>query len=109
MTHLQSRSSFAGGIFELYENYDPSREPNVDPGCVDTGNCSISYSELAERGRLNRGALEAWIINAPEQKANAWDSPTGQRGMTPFTSLSAEEVDNLVEFLTNMTYAEGEE
>ena len=29
--------------------------------------------------------------------------------MTPFTSLSAEEVDNLVEFLTNMTYAEGEE
>ena len=109
LTHLQSRSSFAGGIFELYENYDPSREPNVDPGCVDNGNCSISYSELAERGRLNRGALEAWIINAPEQKANAWDSPTGQRGMTPFTSLSAEEVDNLVEFLTNMTYAEGEE
>jgi hypothetical protein len=29
--------------------------------------------------------------------------------MTPFTALSAEDVDNLVEFLTNMTYAEGNE
>ena len=40
----------------------------------------------------------------PEQKANAWDSPSGQRGMTPFTALSAEDVDNLVEFLTNLEY-----
>jgi len=87
LTHFQSRSTFAGGIFELYQNPD-----------------SMDYLDLAEDGRLNRGDLEAWIINAPEMKANAWDSPTGQRGMTPFTALSAEEVDNLVEFLTNLEY-----
>ncbi|MFT5266869.1 MAG: cytochrome c oxidase subunit 2 [Acidimicrobiales bacterium] len=92
LTHLQSRSTFAGGIFELYKNPD-----------------SENYIDLASEGTLNRGALEAWIVNAPEVKANAWDSPSGQRGMTPFTALSAEDVDNLVEFLTNMTYAEGNE
>jgi len=92
LTHLQSRSTFAGGIFELYKNPD-----------------SENYIDLATDGTLNRGALEAWIVNAPEAKANAWDSPSGQRGMTPFTALSAEDVDNLVEFLTNMTYAEGAE
>ena len=87
LTHLQSRSTFAGGIFELYKNPDAER-----------------YIDLASEGTLNRGALEAWIVNAPEQKANAWDSPSGQRGMTPFTALSAEDVDNLVEFLTNLEY-----
>jgi len=91
LTHFQSRSTFAGAIFELYENPD-----------------DVPYLELSERGDLNRGALEAWIINAPEQKANAWQSPTGQRGMTPFEALSAEDVDNLVEFLTNLEYAEAE-
>ena len=85
LTHIASRSTFAGGIFELYENPD-----------------SLPYLDLADNGRLNRGALEAWIINAPEQKANAWDSPAGQRGMTPFEALSAAEVDNLVEFLMTL-------
>jgi len=89
LTHFQSRSTFAGGIFELYKNPD-----------------SLPYLTLAEDGVVNRGALEAWIVNAPEEKANAWDSPSGQRGMTPFEGLSAEDVDNLVEFLTNMEYAE---
>jgi len=88
LTHFQSRSTFAGGVFELYKNPD------------------APYLTLAESGVVNRGALEAWIINAPEQKANAWDSPSGGRGMTPFETLSAEDVDNLVEFLTNMEYAE---
>lgn len=91
LTHLQSRSSFAGGIFDLYENAD-----------------DIPYLDLPTDGDLNRGALEAWIINAPEQKANAWQSPTGQRGMTPFESLSAEDIDNLVEFLMTLDYAEAE-
>jgi len=108
LTHFQSRSSFAGGIFELYKDVD-----DLDYGPVETNPDSPCaqrrYTNLGDCGVVNRGPLEAWIINAPEVKANAWDSPSGQRGMTPFTALSAEEVDNLVEFLTNMTYAEGNE
>jgi len=85
LTHFASRSSFAGGIFELYE--DPDAGPYID----------ISTT------RLNRGALEAWILNAPEEKANAWDAPNGARGMTPFVGqLSAEQVDNLVAFLMTL-------
>ena len=85
LTHVATRSSFAGGIFEMYENHE-----------------ALDYLELAERGELNRGALEAWIVNAPEQKANVWDSPAGQRGMTPFPALSAADVDNLVAFLMTL-------
>jgi len=85
LTHFATRSSFAGGIFDLYKN--PASERYVD---------------IAAEGTLNRGALEAWIVNAPEEKANAWDSPSGQRGMTPFEALSAEDVDNLVAFLMSL-------
>ena len=51
---------------------------------------------------LNRGPLERWIANAPELKANAWDAPGGQRGMTPFPGLTAEDIDHLVEFLITL-------
>lgn len=85
LTHFATRSSFAGGIFDLYKNPDNEQ-----------------YLDLAANGNLNRGDLEAWIVNAPEQKANAWDSPSGQRGMTPFEALSAEDVDNLVAFLISL-------
>lgn len=85
LTHVATRSTFAGGIFELYQNPD-----------------SVDYIDLAAKGALNRGELEAWIRNAPELKANAWDAPGGQRGMTPFTALSADEVDNLVAFLMTL-------
>jgi cytochrome c oxidase subunit 2 len=88
LTHFATRSTFAGGIFEMYQNFDPDE--------------AVGYVDLAENGRLNRGDLEAWIINAPEEKANAWDSPSGQRGMTPFEALSAEDVDHLVEFLMSL-------
>ncbi len=91
LTHFATRSSFAGGIFDLYENfYEVTSYEN------------LRYIDLPEQGDLNRGALEAWITNAPEQKANAWDSPTGQRGMTPFESLSAQDIDNLVAFLMTL-------
>lgn len=85
LTHFATRSTFAGGIFELYENPD-----------------RVAYLDLAEDGDLNLGQLEAWILNAPEEKANAWDSPGGQRGMTPFEALSDTEVDNLVAFLMSL-------
>ena len=93
LTHVATRATFAGGIFELYTNAD-------DDGVLE-GN-EVPYLDLAERGDLNRGDLEAWIRNAPELKANAWDAPGGQRGMTPFVALSDDEVDNLVAFLLSL-------
>jgi mono/diheme cytochrome c family protein len=85
LTHIATRSSFAGGIFNLYNNVD-----------------EVPYSDLSVDGVLNRGALEAWLRNAPALKANYWDSPAGQRGMTPFPALSAEDIDHLVSFLMTL-------
>jgi len=90
LTHLASRSTFGGGIFELYKNPD-----------------STPYVDLSEAATLNRGDLEAWIRNAPGVKANAWDDigrdgTPRQRGMTPFLAFTNEEVDNLVEFLMTL-------
>ena len=83
LTHLASRTTFAGSIFDLYE--DRAKR--------------IPYLEVAERGYLNRGDLEAWIRNAPERKANDAD---GARGMTAFPGLSDGEIDALVEYLTTL-------
>lgn len=85
LTHFASRSSFAGGIFELYENVD-----------------EVHYLDLSSSGDLNRGQLEAWIKDAPSQKANYWNSSEGQRGMPPFPGLTDEDIDNLVEFLVTL-------
>lgn len=83
LTHLASRTTFAGSIFDLYEDRAER----------------IPYLEVAERGDLNRGDLEAWIRNAPEQKAN---DPDGGRGMTAFPGLTDGEIDALVEYLTTL-------
>ncbi len=50
-------------------------------------------------GDLNRAQLEAWIRNAPAEKPNNWEN---QQGMTPFTGLTADQVDDLVEYLTTL-------
>jgi len=160
LTHFATRSSFAGGIFELYDPVDISNEGEYsqfdglyesyrvlrDPvliaaeqelaaaeaadrqaeidGEVGTNVADLPqdtrvkanqvrlaessrYTQLAENGVVNRADLEAWIHNAPEQKANAWDSkdPDGNprpRGMTPFDTLSPAEIDNLVAFLMTL-------
>lgn len=95
LTHVATRATFAGGIFELYTNIDTD-------GVIPDNSNEVPYLDAAERGDLNRGDLEAWIRNAPELKANAWDAPGGQRGMTPFVALSDDEVDNLVAFLMSL-------
>ena len=83
LTHLASRTTFAGSIFDLYEDRAER----------------IPYLEVAERGDLNRGDLEAWIRNAPERKANDAD---GARGMTAFPGLTDGDIDALVEYLTTL-------
>ncbi|WP_419849019.1 cytochrome c oxidase subunit II [Candidatus Poriferisocius sp.] len=83
LTHLMTRGTFAGSAFDLY---------------LDAGD-HIPYLELAEKGTLNRGELEAWISNAPERKpADAAD----KRGMLAFPGLSPEDIDNVVAFLSTL-------
>ena len=83
LTHFASRTTFAGSIFDVYENR-AERFP---------------YLEVADSGRLNRGDLEAWIRNAPERKAN---DPDGARGMTAFPGLTEGDIDALVEYLITL-------
>jgi len=59
-----------------------------------------SYFDLYdEDGNFNRSGVEAWVRNAPAQKPNDWEN---QQGMTPFTGLSAEQVDDLVDYLSTL-------
>lgn len=83
LTHLMTRGTFAGSAFDLYLNAGDH----------------IPYLELADRGTLNRGELEAWISNAPERKPADWED---LRGMPGRTSLSPEDIDNVVAFLSTL-------
>lgn len=67
LTHFASRRVYAGGIFELYD----------------------------DEGNVDRGQLEAWLRNAPAEKAMY---PDGQRGM-PALGLTEDQIDDLVEYL----------
>jgi cytochrome c oxidase subunit 2 len=67
LTHFASRRVYAGGIFELYD----------------------------DAGNVNRGQLEAWLRNAPEEKAMAAEDG---RGM-PALGLTENQIDDLVEYL----------
>ncbi len=83
LTHLMTRGTFAGSAFDLYLNAGDH----------------IPYLNLADRGTLNRGELEAWIFNAPERKpADADDL----RGMPARTGLSPDDIDNVVDFLSTL-------
>jgi len=83
LTHLMTRGTFAGSAFDLYLNAGDH----------------IPYLDLADRGTLNRGELEAWIFNAPERKpADADDL----RGMPARTGLSPDDIDNVVAFLSTL-------
>lgn len=86
LTHLMSRTTFAGSIFDLYENPDDA-----------------DYTTLPDTGTLNRSALEAWILNAPKEKANAADQENAARGMPSFAGqLSGTDIDHLVDYLLTL-------
>ena len=73
LTHLASRSTFAGGIFNLY---------NAD-------------------GSLNRVQLEAWLRNPGDLKANYTVPGEQYRGM-PDLDLSEQQIDDLVAYLAGL-------
>ncbi|MCY4257269.1 MAG: cytochrome c oxidase subunit II [bacterium] len=83
LTHFMTRGTFAGSWYDLY---------------LDAGN-HIPYLDLADGGTLNRGELEAWIYNAPERKPAAANE---LRGMPARTSLSPQDIDNVVAFMSTL-------
>jgi hypothetical protein len=72
LTHLTSRTSFAGSLFNLY----------------------------LEDGSLNIGQLREWVWDAPGQVPMAPDEERGMPSFLGV--LSAEDVDNIIAYLTTL-------
>jgi len=94
LTKFMTRTTFAGAMFDLRDNEDEE--------CVALGTEWASTDEGIEQC-LDRDALEAWLRNAPAEKAMyAGDTPTPEsRGMPNF-NLSEDQIDELVEFLITL-------
>ncbi len=82
LTHVASRSTFAGSVFPLWNDTD--------------GSDVVEWDEIG--GELNRNQLEAWLRNPPEEKPMAADD---NRGM-PNLGLSEADIDSLVAYLTSL-------
>jgi cytochrome c oxidase subunit 2 len=81
LTHFASRSAFAGGTFNLWEDGD--------------GDGIVEFDEIG--GELNRVDLEAWLRDPPGRKPMAPEA----RGM-PNLQLQEEQIDQLVAFLETL-------
>ncbi|WCO67182.1 cytochrome c oxidase subunit II [Iamia majanohamensis] len=90
LTHLMSRTTFAGAKFDLRRDTEECEALGVDWADTEEG---------VDRC-LDRGALEAWLRNPPAEKAMDADGDP-IRGM-PNLNLSEEQIDQLVAYLTTL-------
>ncbi len=92
LTHLMTRSTFAGSLFRLYAQ-------------ADDDDLSTFYDHLAEEGTFNRVQLEAWLRDPPAEKPMYADTETLDgalpRGM-PDLGLTEEQIDQLVAYLQTL-------
>ncbi|HET9563284.1 MAG TPA: cytochrome c, partial [Mycobacterium sp.] len=92
LTHLMTRSTFAGSIFRLYAQ-------------ADDADLHDFYTHLAEEGTFNRVQLEAWLRDPPAEKPMYADTATLNgalpRGM-PDLELSEVQIDQLVAYLQTL-------
>ncbi len=92
LTHLMTRSTFAGSVFRLYAQADDEDLHDID-------------THLAEEGTFNRVQLEAWLRNPPGEIPMYADTATLNgalpRGM-PNLELSEEQIDQLVAYLQTL-------
>jgi len=92
LTHLMSRSTFAGSLFRLYAQADDE-------------DLSTFYDHLAEEGTFNRVQLEAWLRDPPAEKPMYADTEALDgalpRGM-PDLGLTEEQIDQLVAYLQTL-------
>ena len=82
LTHLASRGTYAGSIFNLWTDQDGNEEVEID--------------EIG--GHLERNQLEAWLRDPPGEKPLA---PLQNRGM-PNLGLAEGDIDALVAYLTTL-------
>jgi cytochrome c oxidase subunit 2 len=92
LTHLMSRTTFAGGSFDLKL-----------PECTNPAEYSDQYVTGTSDACLNRADLERWIRNAPAMKPMyVEENAQGQiRGM-PALGLTEDQIDDLVAYLSTL-------
>jgi cytochrome c oxidase subunit 2 len=101
LTHLLSRTTFAGGAFELVNQ--ACEDALADATSEEIG---AMYLAGVSEDCLNRIELEEWLRNAPAKKPMYADpakaGPDGKvRGM-PYLALSEADIDKLVEYLLTL-------
>jgi cytochrome c oxidase subunit 2 len=92
LTHLMSRTTFAGGSFDLKL-----------PDCTNPPEYSDRFVTGTSDACLNRADLERWIRNAPAMKP-MYVVPNAQdqiRGM-PALGLTEDQIDDLVAYLSTL-------
>ena len=99
LTHLMTRGTFAGSIFNLYDpqNADGTAGNPGDVAAAGDPGAALTGGPVAT-DRVNRITLEAWLRNAPSLKPMY---PQGGRGM-PNLGLTEEQIDQLVAFLMTL-------
>jgi cytochrome c oxidase subunit 2 len=99
LTHLMTRGTFAGSIFNLYEpvGADGSPLPMSDVAAAGDPGAALTGGKV-DTANVNRVTLEAWLRNAPALKPMY---PQGGRGM-PNLNLTEEQIDQLVAFLETL-------
>jgi cytochrome c oxidase subunit 2 len=93
LTHLMTRSTFAGSLFRLFAQADDADIADI-------------YTELAEVGTFNRVTLEAWLRDPPAEKPMYADlERLGDGGVPrgmPDLELTEEQIDQLVTYLQTL-------
>ena len=92
LTHLMSRTTFAGGTFDLKV-----------PGCENPSTYSSAFTTGTDIACLNRPDLERWLRNAPAMKPmySKLNKDKLYRGM-PNLNLNEQQIDDLVAYLTTL-------
>lgn len=94
LTHLMSRTTFAGAKFDLRRDTEECEEMGIDWADTEEG------LEMC----LDRGALEAWLRNPPAEKAMQAEEVPGRsprRGM-PNLQLTEDQIDQLIAYLVTL-------
>jgi cytochrome c oxidase subunit 2 len=93
LTHLMTRSTFAGSLFRLFAEADDDSIAEI-------------YGQLAEEGTFNRVQLEAWLRDPPAEKPMYADLEVlGDEGLPrgmPDLELTEDQIDQLVAYLQTL-------
>ena len=99
LTHLMTRSTFAGANFSLRTKECQDRLDKATPDEFGT-----EYLKGTSVECLDRPALEEWLRNAPGMKAMAPDpGPNGLRRGMPNLGLTEAQIDELIAYLSTLS------